>query len=1110
MKKLLFIIITIFSLHCPGYSMYSQAGIFTDGTDWPEQACEEGGSEQQGPSNISIVQERTETESSSLSETEAKAVTKSNYTATTVYCSGGSVGYHEKQFLDGLGNPSEKVYVRYTPNKKDLYSLQEYDAKNRIDKIWLPLPTTRELGDELSAGEFKRLSATYYGDSYTYATTEYTKDPLNRIEYTRMPGTTFHSVSAAVTNYDFNLANVVPMIVVRNVNGTVSMNVSEFYPANMLALKSHIDEDQRRTRVYTDKSGKVIMTTAAAAKTCYGYDDQGRLSVVITPEGIKALLAMTKESRENIAMNSDFVKKYCYYYRYDEYGDLVEQRIPGGPLEEMIYNDKGQLITRFRGKTAVNGLVEYADRYAYDAQGRISSVRSVLFTISNGKRIESVTSEQMSFYRYDSYRSIPDEVKYKADLEPGLVDMRLDTVRIRGLKTYESLRVINGSNKTEGFINRAFYYDTYGRLLQTVERNHLGGVSYFTYAYDFTGNIVYRRERVQLKTGMTEDVLTVRYTYDHAGRLLTETTTCNDSKAVTTVYEYNEMGQLIHKNTNGIQESFAYNLQGWLTEQHGPYYGATLKYYDSSQPSYTGNITEWNFGPHTYRFTYDDYSRMTDAVYSGESPDKYSEKGITYDLNGNILTLKRYSDGVVSEDLRYTYTADKLTKVNDATYTYDACGNLTKDGRNGLDIEYNIINLPARIKESDSGRFTEYCYVSDGTKFSALESNGTGLYYIGSLVYQALDSDTFKFESAGFSKGRFRRSTSAYFRDQYVPEYYITDHLGSRRAMIDHTGELMVLKEYYPFGKTWDRPHAQVTSDPYGYNGKEEQSVGDAGLLDYGARFYDPGIGRWLTQDPLAEKYYSISPYVYCVNNPVRHIDPNGMEVSDEDWDILMMYVNLLLEKAYRIRMEIFLLSSDMMFSRYSGGGSEANREKIAKLQKDNEEIERAIHDLFALIGSSQMYEFQYKDEIENGYYVGKFWFDFERGVGVIQLPASYRDDGLALHELMHAYQFDTGRFSYGLYKVKGASAEYALLLSDRTDEIEAYRRGAIFGQINDIQNSIYDDLPVGPISITNHPEFQKALSMPISSRPRFYQQVANGSKHAFRVNGETYYPGKL
>lgn len=140
---------------------------------------------------------------------------------------------------------------------------------------------------------------------------------------------------------------------------------------------------------------------------------------------------------------------------------------------------------------------------------------------------------------------------------------------------------------------------------------------------------------------------------------------------------------------------------------------------------------------------------------------------------------------------------------------------------------------------------------SDGTKFSALESNGTGLYYIGSLVYQALDSDTFKFESAGFSKGRFRRSTSAYFRDQDVPEYYITDHLGSRRALIDHTGELMGLRNYYPFGKTWRRPTEPVYYDYYHFNGKERQTVGDAGLLDYGARFYDPDIARWLTQDPL-------------------------------------------------------------------------------------------------------------------------------------------------------------------------------------------------------------------------------------------------------------------
>ena len=95
--------------------------------------------------------------------------------------------------------------------------------------------------------------------------------------------------------------------------------------------------------------------------------------------------------------------------------------------------------------------------------------------------------------------------------------------------------------------------------------------------------------------------------------------------------------------------------------------------------------------------------------------------------------------------------------------------------------------------------------------------------------------------------------------------------------MIDHTGELMVLRNYYPFGKTWRRSTDPVYYDYYHFNGKEQQTVGDAGLLDYGARFYDPDITRWLTQDPLADVMPNINSYVYCANNPVKFIDPTGM-----------------------------------------------------------------------------------------------------------------------------------------------------------------------------------------------------------------------------------------
>ena len=169
-----------------------------------------------------------------------------------------------------------------------------------------------------------------------------------------------------------------------------------------------------------------------------------------------------------------------------------------------------------------------------------------------------------------------------------------------------------------------------------------------------------------------------------------------------------------------------------------------------------------------------------------------------------------------------------------------------------------------------------YCYRADGGKFSALDADKTGLIYIGSLVYKQTAGSKIEFESAAFSDGRFRKSIHSWVPD-YAPEYYLKDHLGSPRALCDCTGELIALRDYYPFGKQWDKPNAPVTTDLYHYNGKEEQTVGDAGLLDYGARFYHPDLGRWLTQDPMAEKFNSVSPYNFCLNNPIRYTDPFGL-----------------------------------------------------------------------------------------------------------------------------------------------------------------------------------------------------------------------------------------
>ena len=415
-----------------------------------------------------------------------------------------------------------------------------------------------------------------------------------------------------------------------------------------------------------------------------------------------------------------------------------------------------------------------------------------------------------------------------------------------------------------------------GRLQQIVEKNPLGGIGYFSYAYDFQGNEVFRRERIKPQSGSTEDVLTVLTTYDHAGRVVKEETTFNDSKPVVVNFEYDELGRLVGKDANSITSSYAYNLQGWLTRSSGHYYSSQLKYYDGSNPSYTGNISEWKWGNRSYRFEYDNLGRISDAhYYEGNTlRDDYSEKNISYDLNGNIRSLTRYDAGV-PETLDYTYTNGILKAVGNKSIVYDGCGNITFNGRNNLEIDYNFLNLPMRIHSTDGQSVVNYRYLADGSKFSATDDTGEGLIYIGSLVYR-FRNGAYELDHAVFSQGFFRKN-HLIENHEYVPVYYVCDHLGSPRSLIDHTGELMVLRNYYPFGKTWRRPTEPAYYDYYHFNGKEQQTVGDAGLLDYGARFYDPDIARWLTQDPLADVMPNINSYVYCANNPVKFIDPTGM-----------------------------------------------------------------------------------------------------------------------------------------------------------------------------------------------------------------------------------------
>ena len=110
------------------------------------------------------------------------------------------------------------------------------------------------------------------------------------------------------------------------------------------------------------------------------------------------------------------------------------------------------------------------------------------------------------------------------------------------------------------------------------------------------------------------------------------------------------------------------------------------------------------------------------------------------------------------------------------------------------------------------------------------------------------------------------------------PEYhfYITDHQGNVRVVANQNGEVEQVNHYYPYGGLMGESTSS-DAQPYKYNGKELDRHSGLDWYDYGARWYN-GVS-WMTPDPLAEKYYDISPYVYCANNPINAVDPDGKVV---------------------------------------------------------------------------------------------------------------------------------------------------------------------------------------------------------------------------------------
>ena len=469
----------------------------------------------------------------------------------------------------------------------------------------------------------------------------------------------------------------------------------------------------------------------------------------------------------------------------------------------------------------------------------------------------------------------------------------------------------------------SFYYDYQGRLIQSHRKEALGGAGHIHQSLTFTGKPSMTRETVALPDGRIDSLVTVR-SYDGQERLVSETTSLN-GRSQSVSYGYDETGRMTGRiygteaNPSTLTETLSYNIRDQLTGLSSSVFSMSLRYHEptlGSVPKYNGSVSEWewNHGAGTetnaWSLSYDGVGRLTDArrFVGGAQTNSFSERSITYDRNSNALTLTRYGENAATpeEILAYSYDGNLLSGISNTgasggggQYTHDANGNMTHEGLSGLDIVYNEQNLTRRIS-SGGTTLAEYEYLADGTKLRALDGGGNGYQYRGSLIYTQTAGQTgspaITLDCAVTSAGRIASETSAAGTVSYRPLIHLCDHLGSVRFVIDgDTGTVVEASDYYPFGKRITPPPvaepveatSQSATSPnrWLFSGKESQSFlyANIPLLDFGARMYNPTIARWTTSDPMSEKYYGISPYVYCLGNPISIIDPNGMDIWTMD-----------------------------------------------------------------------------------------------------------------------------------------------------------------------------------------------------------------------------------
>jgi RHS repeat-associated protein len=582
------------------------------------------------------------------------------------------------------------------------------------------------------------------------------------------------------------------------------------------------------------------------------------------------------------------------FFTYDAFDDQ-RTKIDGGGRTWATEYDTRRLVTR------VTDPLGYFIRHEYDENGNRTHTwdaknQQTTFLYDNRDRLRLITDPRggQTQYEYDGVSNLLKIINARGHATNFRYDAanRLDQVR-DSLNQPTSYQYDVAGNRT-GMTDRkgqvhTYTYDQANRLTSVI-----AGGQTISYTYDATGNrltmadptgtTTYQYDNLDRQTRATyPDGKTVQATYDRVGNRITLT----NPGGITTIATYAAANRLSQMTKGALSWTFAYDNAGNRTRLTHPNSTSTdyaylnnhwlLSITDKAPGGATFQSTSYTYDQNgnrltqadssgTTTFAYDALNRLTQAAHPGG----YGTWAWTYDAVGN-RTQQTAPGGTTN----YAYDHNsRLLTAGSTTYSYDANGNLLSIST-GQTFAWDVFNRMTQA--TGSGGTVTHTYNGDGLKTRRVGPDGTRNYYYDGIK-PIWETDGAGVMTAQLDRDIFgnllsRREASGARR------YYHFDGLGSTTALTNESGAATSTLLY----DAWGNQRAATGSDQgrYRFTGVELDTA--TGLYHMGARFYDPTIGRWLSEDPVQDKHFepaTLNFYAYVQSNPGIHVDPDGRAMT--------------------------------------------------------------------------------------------------------------------------------------------------------------------------------------------------------------------------------------